>query len=170
MWERRVLRHAFSKVKALDKNYWVYTEVLNVNRLGRVRVVVSYDNPDLEGDPVILASSRAHWETKRVVQCYLLRFRVDNFYRDAKQNLGLGGCHLRTLKGAGSHWLLGFTGYSLLKLRICRSGLYRRIRSDQTIGAECRQAFMDLFGNLVQWVYGIADKLPVNKILDLILK
>ena len=65
MWEGRVPRHAFSKVKALDRNYWVYTEVLNVKRLGRVRVVVSYGNPDLEGDPVILASSRAHWEAKR---------------------------------------------------------------------------------------------------------
>lgn len=169
-WERRVPRHAFRKVEALDRSYWVYTRVLNVNRLGRVRVVASYDNPDLEGEPVILASNHTHWDEKRVVQCYLLRFRIDNFYKDAKQNLGLGGCHLRILKGAGSHWLLGFLGYSLLRLRVCRSRLFRRIESDQTIGAECRQAFMDLLGNLVQWVYRNACKLPVNQILDVILK
>ena len=40
MWERSVPRHSFRKVKALDRNYWVYTKVLTVNRLGRVRVVV----------------------------------------------------------------------------------------------------------------------------------
>jgi len=169
-WERRVPRHAFRKVEALDRSYWVYTEVLNVNRLGRLRVVASYDNPDLEGEPVILASSRTHWRAKSVVRCYGLRFRVDNFYRDAKQNLGLGGCHLRTLKGAGSHRLLGFTGYSLLKIRVCRSKLYRRLRSDQTIGAECRRAFMDLLQNLIQWVYVNANKLQVNQILDVILR
>lgn len=57
---------------------------------GRARVVISYDTPDLEGEPVILASNRTHWEERREAQCYLLRFRVDNFYRDVKQNLGLG--------------------------------------------------------------------------------
>ena len=170
MWEEKVPRGAFRKVKALDKCYWVYTRVMNVNKLGRVRVVISYDNPDLKGEPVILASSHTHWRAKSVVRCYLLRFRIDNFYKDAKQNLGLGGCHLRTLKGAGSHRLLGFTGYSLLKIRVCRSKLYRRIKSDQTIGAECRQAFMDLLQNLVQWVYSNANKLPVNQILDVILR
>jgi len=51
MWEGRVPRHAFSKVKALDKNYWVHMLVVTLNGLGRVRVVASYDNPDLEGDP-----------------------------------------------------------------------------------------------------------------------
>lgn len=170
MWEEKVPRGAFRKVKALDKFYWVYTRVLNVNRLGRVRIVVSYDNTELEGEPVILASSHTHWRAKSVVRCYGLRFRIENFYKDAKQNLGLGGCHLRTLKGAGSHRLLGFTGYSLLKIRVCRSKMYRRIKSDQTIGAECRQAFMDLLQNLVQWVYSNANKLPVNQILDVILR
>ena len=138
MWERRVPRRAFRMVEALNRSYWVYTKVLNVNKLGRVRGVASYDNSDLDGEPVILASSHTHWDEKRVVQCYLLRFRIDNFYKEAKQNLGLGGGHLRILKGAGSHRLLGFLGYSLLKIRICRSKLYRRIRSDQSIGAECR--------------------------------
>lgn len=52
-----------------------------------------------------------------------LRFRIDNFYKDAKQNLGLGGCQLRSLKGTRRHWQLGFTTYSLLKARICRSRL-----------------------------------------------
>jgi len=169
-WVRSVPRHAFRMIRVLERSYWVYTEVLNVNRLGRVRVVASHDNPELEGEPVILASSRTHWKAKSVVRCYLLRFRIDSFYKDAKQNLGLGGCHLRILKGAGGHRLLGFTGYSLLKLRVCRSKLYRRIRSDQTIGAECRRAFMDLLGNLIQWVYRNANKLPVNQILDVILR
>lgn len=91
-------------------------------------------------------------------------------FRRFKQNLGLGSCQLRSLKGTKKHWLLGSTAYSLLKLRICRSRLYRRLQSDRTVGAECRQAFKDLLQNLIQYVYKMADKLPVNKILDVILK
>ena len=82
----------------------------------------------------------------------------------------MGGCQPRSLKGTMRHWLLGNTAYSLLKLRICRSRLYRRLKSDRTIGAECRQAFMDLLGNLIQWVYRMADKQPVNQILEVILR
>ena len=163
-------REAFREVNVLDKSRWVYTRVLDVNKLGKVRVVICYDNPDLEGEPIYLVTSRLYWEERRVIQCYSLRFRIDSFYKDAKQNLGLGGCQLRSLKGTKKHWLLGITGYSLLKLRICRSRLYRRLQSDRTVGAECRQAFKDLLQNLIQYVYKMADKLPVNKILDVILK
>ena len=161
---------AFKKVEVLDKKFWAYTRVLDVNKLGWVRVVICYDNQDLEGDPVYLVTSRLYWEEKKVIQCYGLRFRIDSFYKDAKQNLGLGGCQLRSLKGTKRHWLLGNTAYSLLKLRICRSRLYRRVQTDKTIGAECRQAFMDLLQNLIRWVYKNADKQPVNQILDAILR
>jgi len=168
---RKILpREAFKWVRVLDKTYWVHTQVLDINKLGKVRVVICHDNKDLKGEPVYLATNRLYWEEVRVVQCYSLRFRIDTFYKDAKQNLGLGGCNLRSLRGTRRHWQLGFLGYSLLKARICRSRLYKRLESDQTIGAECRQAFKDLLQNLIQRVYKMADKMPVEKILDVILK
>ena len=167
---KTVPREAFKEVRALDKTYWVYTQVLDVNKLAKVRVVICYDNKDLKGEPVYLATNRLHWEETRVVQCYSLRFRIDTFYRDAKQNLSLGGCNLRSLKGTRRHWQLGFLGYSLLRARICRSRLYKRLESDKTVGAECRQAFRDLLQSLIQWVYRMAGKMPIEKILDVILR
>jgi len=163
-------RDAFKMVEVLDKRYWAYTRVLDVNKLGKARVVICYDNQDLEGDPVYLVTNRLYWEERKVIKCYSLRFRIDGFYKDAKQNLGLGGCQLRSLKGTRRHWLLGNTAYSLLKLRICRSRLYRRLKTDKTIGAECRQAFKDLLQNLIQWAYRMADKQPINQLLDIILR
>ena len=155
-------------MEVLDKRFWAYTRVLDVNKLGRAKVVICYDNPELEGDPTYLVTNRLYWEERKVIKCYSLRFRIDGFYKDAKQNLGLGGCQLRSLKGTRRHWLLGNTAYSLLKLRICRSRLYRRIRSDQTIGAECRQAFMEFLQNLIQCVYSNSDRLPLEKILNVL--
>lgn len=169
-WEKKIPRENFKKARILDKTYWVYAHVLDVNKLGKVRVVVCYDSQHLDGEPVYLATNRLYWEERRVIQCYSLRFRIDNFYKDAKQNLGLGGCQLRSLKGTRRHWQLGFLGYSLLKARICRSRLYKRLKSDTTVGAECRQAFKDLLQNLIRWVYKMADKMPFEKILDVILR
>jgi len=47
-----VPKKAFKEVRALDKTYWVYTQVLDVNKLGKVRVVICYDSKDLDGEPV----------------------------------------------------------------------------------------------------------------------
>ena len=163
-------REAFKEVGVLDKTYWAYTQALYVNKLGKVRGVICYDSKDLDGEPVYLATNRLYWEEVRVVQCYSLRFRIDTFYKDAKQNLGLGGCNLRSLKGTRRHWQLGFLGYSLLKARICQSRLYKRLESDRTVGAECRQAFKDLLQSLIQWVYNMADKMSAEKIMDVILR
>jgi hypothetical protein len=169
-FEATLARKVFREVKLLDKSHWVYSQVLDVNKLGKVRVVICYDDKDLRGEPVYLATNRLYWEEVRVVLCYSLRFRIDVFYKDAKQNLGLGGCNLRSLKGTRRHWQLGFLGYSLLKARICQSRLYRRLDSDRTVGAECRQAVKDLLQSLIQWIYSMADKIPVEKILDVILR
>ena len=169
-WAESLPGEAFKKVRALGRHYWVHTQVLEVNRLGRVRIVVCYDSPGLDGEPAYLATSRLHWEERRVVEAYGLRFRIDNFYKNAKQNLGLGGCNLRSLQGTGRHWQLGILEYSLLRARICRNRLYRRLQSDQTVGAECTRAFMNLLQNLIQWVYSNSDRLHLEKILDVILR
>lgn len=94
-----MLREAFKEIKVLGKSYWAFTKVLEVNRLGRVRIVVCYDNGDLKEEPVYLATNRLYWEERRVVLSYSLRFRIDPFYKDTKQNLGFRGCQLRSLKG-----------------------------------------------------------------------
>ena len=109
-----------------------------------MRVVICYDDQNQKGEPVFLATNRLYWEEVRVVLVYSLRFRMDAFYRDAKQKLGLGDCNLRSLKGTRRHRQLGFLEYSLLKARVCGSRLYKRWESDWTVGAECRQAFKNL--------------------------
>ena len=124
----------------------------------------------LDGELIFLATNRLYWEERRVALSYSLRFRIDTFYKDAKQNLGFGGCHLRSLKCTRGHRLLGTTAYSLLNARICRSRLYRRFQSDKTIKAECRQAFKDLIQNLGPMGLQILPAKFWSKILDMILR
>lgn len=169
-FEATIPRKAFREIEVRGKAYWVFTKTLHINKLGRARIVISYDNERLEGDPVYLATNRTNWEAKKVLICYLLRSSIDAFYRDAKQNLGFGKCQLRSIKGTRRHWSLGILAYTLLKLRICKSRLYRRIESDQTIGGQCRQAFKDMLGSIVMWVHkNILKGIPMNKILEVLL-
>ncbi|MGQ9721129.1 MAG: hypothetical protein ACUVXA_07385 [Candidatus Jordarchaeum sp.] len=65
-------RKDFREVEVLGKSYWVCIRTLEVNKLGQVRIVVCYDNKDLEGEPVYLATNRLHWDASRVVFCYSL--------------------------------------------------------------------------------------------------
>lgn len=167
---KTIPKKAYRRIEINGKVYFVFSKVLRVNKLDRVRVVISYED-DFKGDPVYLATNRKDWEAKRILGCYALRSRIDTFYRDAKQNLGLGACQLRSPEGTKKHWSLGFLGYSLLKLSICKSRLYKRVESDQTIGAKCRQAFKDVLTSLILWVHRKAlDNIPVNKLLEVLLK
>jgi hypothetical protein len=47
-------RESFREIMVRGKSYWVHTMILSVNKLGRVRVVVCYDNEELGGAPVYL--------------------------------------------------------------------------------------------------------------------
>ena len=59
-FEATLPRKAFRKVEVLDKSYWVYSQVSDVNKLGKVRAVICYDNQNLEGEPVFLATDRLY--------------------------------------------------------------------------------------------------------------
>ena len=59
--------------------------------------------------------------------------------------------------------------YSLLKARICGSKPYMMGQSDKTNSAECRQAFDYLYSRLSSNRSTPSNKIPVEKILDIIL-
>lgn len=82
-YKETIHREAFRKMEVMGSSFWAYTKVLDVNKLGRVRVVGCYHNVNLEGEPVFLTTSRLYREEKRIVECYSLRFRIDRFYKDA---------------------------------------------------------------------------------------
>src|SRR3972149_8251003 len=55
----------------------------------RVRVVFSYLDEKLTGEPKVLATNKLNWDVKTILETYLLRWKIDAFYGDAKQELGL---------------------------------------------------------------------------------
>lgn len=145
---------AFHEVNMGERSYWVFTKTIRLKKLGRKRIVISYDNEELKEDPIYLVTNRKDWEAKKILATYSRRQPIDAFYRDAKQHLGLEDCQLRNLKGIKRHWYLVFLAYSLLKLNVSKSRLSRFVESNlKTIGDVCRSTCNDLLESLVLWIY-----------------
>jgi hypothetical protein len=95
----------------------------------------------LTGEPKVLATNRLNWDIKTILETYLLRWKIDAFYRDAKQELGLEDCEVRKLQGLKRHWLMVFLADTLLQLNAKADVFVKCVKSDlKTVGSTCRYA------------------------------
>lgn len=74
-----------------------------------------------------IATNRCDWTPRTVLAGYMQRQRIENFFKDAKQHLGLGEYQLRKVQGIQRHWALVACAHNLLLL------LHRK-RSARSIG------------------------------------
>lgn len=136
------------------KCYWVFSKVVQVCSLAKLRLVISYNNPRLIGEPVVFVTNRQDWEPVKILSTYELRWSIDAFYRDAKQHLGLEAYQLRTDKGIKRHWYLVFLAYTVLMLNVQQSKLLRRLNANlSTIGQSSRALADEVTTSLILWIY-----------------
>lgn len=168
-WAKTIPREKFMPVKVHYKRekrtFYCYSKCLVLKNLGRVNVFVSYKKPDLSGDPVFLCTNRCDWGPAMIARTYAKRWRIDAFYRDAKQSLGLGDYELRKIKGVRRHITMVFIAHALLELG---TGLSKK-RHDgieavqagvclDTIGSKCRRAYTEVLTSFVDLVLKIGEK------------
>jgi hypothetical protein len=123
-----------------------------------VRVVFSYEDK-VEGEPKVLATNRLNWDAKTVVETYLLRWRIDAFYRDAKQALRLEASEVRNLGGSKRHWLMVFLADTLLQLNPKAQNLVERVRGGfETVGSTCRYVATEVLRSFISLVIRLAQK------------
>jgi SRSO17 transposase len=135
---------AYKKVRIEEKSYWCFTLTVRIPGLGKVRLVISYDNADLEGTYAVLVSNRTDGSAKKIVVTYLQRWPIETFYQDSKQQLGLDAYRMRTSEAIKKHGCLVFVAYSLLHLDCLpassvRGKTKRASRPIKTIGEAGRQ-------------------------------
>jgi hypothetical protein len=137
------------------KSYWVFTKVLHVKSLQRrVRIVASYDNAALRGEPKLLVTNRKDWEPTHILTSFLYRWPTETFNEDAKQHLGLEDYQLRKIVGIKRHWYLVFVAYTLLRLDAEQSRLLKAVTAGlETTGERCRAVAQEMVRTLVLWIY-----------------
>jgi len=176
--------------------FWCCAKNLKMRSLDgrRVRIVATYDNKELKGDPHFYCTNRLDWNVYRILSVYARRWRVDVFYRDAKQNLGLEDYEVRKIRGARRHISMVFTAHVLLVLGSAfvaaaseeeksvavpqSAKLAKDVRVakaeaclDQTIGSRRRTVYKEVLTNLLVFVLKLGEKMKdePGKIVQLLL-
>jgi len=142
---------AFREIRIRDDIYQVFSKAVDLKGVGLVRILISYDNKEFSGDPVYFATDQIRWEATRILKTYTKRSKIEAFFRDSKQNLGLEDYQLRNLWGIKRHWYLIFLAYSLLV-----SGLVgitqNPHKGHSTLGELIVGTGKKVFGDLVDWI------------------
>jgi len=145
---------AYQKVVVAEKEYWCFTLSLRVPGLGKVRLVISFENQELTGTYAVLVSNRTDWSAKKIIATYLQRWPIETFYQDGKGHLGLDEYRMRTAEAIHKHWCLVFVAYSLLHLDCLPPSPVEGkekvpTHPVKTIGEVCRQQTQALIESLI---------------------
>lgn len=146
---KQIPSNAFKMVVVNEKTYWTFSLTVRIPSLGKVRLVISYENGKLTDTYVVLVTNALDWEAKRIIATYLLRWPIETFYQDGKEQLGLDEYLMRNAKAIGKHWCLVFVAYSLLHLDCLPSPLAKEQLPTKSIGETCRQQVRALIELLV---------------------
>ena len=146
---KKIPAQAFKMVVVREKTYWTFSLTVRIPSLGKVRLVISYENANLTDTYVVLVTNALDWEAKRIIATYLLRWPIETFYQDGKEHLGLDEYLMRSAKAIGKHWCLVFVAYSMLHLDCLPSPLAEAHVPTKSIGETCRQQTQALIELLI---------------------
>lgn len=141
--------NAYRAVTVGERTYWTFTLTVRIPDLGKVRLVISFENADLTGTYAVLVSNRVDWTAYRILATYLQRWPIETFYQDGKEPLGFDEYRMRDAKAIQKHWCLVFVAYSLLHLDCLPASLRQSRLPIKTIGQACRQQAQALMEMLI---------------------
>jgi SRSO17 transposase len=138
-----------------DETYNIWTKTLPVSKLGEVRLVIAEkvtDDEDEENPVKYLATNKIDAPSAHVIRTYSYRWRIETFFEDSKQDLGLGDCEVRDDDGASRHWHLQMLTYSLLRLGPASSASDTLTSKASSLRAQFEHGLKETVYNLFSWV------------------
>jgi hypothetical protein len=154
---------AYRKVEVHQQSYWCFTFCARIPGLGKVRLVISFDNPEQTGTYAVLITNRTDWSAKQILAKYLQRWPIETFYRDGKQHLGLDEYRTRSFSAIEAHWCLVFVAYSILHLACLppsstKDKGNRPTAPSKTIGEVCRQQGQAVIEELILFAHDLLQQ------------
>ncbi|MCP4610929.1 MAG: transposase [Planctomycetes bacterium] len=150
---------AFKPVEVGDRTYYCFSKNVHIPSLGKVRLVISFDNPDLKDTCAVLVTNHLSWNAKKIIETYLLRWPIETFYQDTKQQLGLNQYRMRKAKAIQKHWCLVFVAYSFLHLHCLPVSPRHQVHKPlKTIGQIVRQQTRQLIETLLLHTHQLLDQ------------
>jgi len=138
-----------------EETYKIWTQKRPISKLGEVKLLIAEkvtDDED-EANPVkYLATNKIDAPSEHVIRTYSYRWRIETFFEDSKQDLGLGDCEVRDDEGASRHWHLQMLTYSLLRLGSESSASERLTSKASSLRAQLEHGLKEVVYNLFSWV------------------
>ena len=134
--------------------YHIWTQKREVSRLGEVKLLITMkesSNDEEELSVKYIVSNKIDAPASHLIALYAMRWRVETFFRDIKQDLGFGDCELRHAAGASRHWHLLMLAYSLLKLGAAHSALGTILEQATSLRNDIKRSFRESVENLLSW-------------------
>jgi hypothetical protein len=154
---------AYREVQGAQQRYWCFTWCVRVPGLGKVRLVIGFDNAQLQGTYAVLITNRTDWSAKQILSKYLQRWPIETFDRDGKQHLGLDQYRTRAFTAVEAHWCLVFVAYSILHLAYLPPSSTKgkgksTAKPAQTIRQVCRQQGQALIEELILFAHHLLEE------------
>jgi len=156
----RMKKKNFMQTEINGKKYWIFTKTLFMKCLDKkVRIIISRDE---EGRVVYLATNKGGNSTD-IVAAYTLRWKIETFYKDAKEHLGLEDCQVRDPSGTRKHFSMVFLSHTLLKLGVVEGTLSKAC---STVGKSIKSLLFSLLEKLVYETISKGEK--INEVLKVL--
>jgi hypothetical protein len=68
---------AYRSVTVREHTSWCFTLVVRIPSLGKVRIVVSFEQESLTGRSVVLVTNRLDWSVTKIISLYLQRWPTE---------------------------------------------------------------------------------------------
>jgi len=153
--------------------YWAFTKVLTFKSLRRrrIRMVASFDNPELKGEPRWLTTNRKDWKPTRILLTSSDRWPTATFNEDVKGHLGFEDDQRHKLRGIRRHWSLCLAVSSLLSDQGPPGRARHGVRAPfESTGQRCRAVAHEVLGHPVEWIaQRLEEGLPATTIVQTLL-
>jgi hypothetical protein len=148
--------------------YWCFGKNMMLKHWKKLRIVISYDNENLEGEPYFIISNKTNWvQAQKILQTYTMRDPIEHLIRDQKQELGFEDNQQRTEISVLKHWELTFAAHAFLELSF--EVTYPKgmpVPALETIGQKCRFFEMELLQSLISHIKALVlDKRDTEEVL-----
>ncbi len=150
----RINSQKLTKLLVEHKKYKVWTSEVKLNHLPFVKLLVSqeYSKKEKKWNKAHIISTDTNDSLEEVICTYKIRWCIETYHIDIKQNLGFAKVFLRKKEGIVRHSILVSIAYAVLSLVMFRSG------KSMTIG-NCCEYLKDKSGaRLIRGIVEIEDK------------
>jgi len=174
---RSLPKEAFTRTEVRTRHgerrtYWCFGKNMMLKHWKRLRVLISYDSEELDGEPYFIISNKTNWtQAQKLLQTYMMRDPIEHLIRDQKQELGFEDNQQRKEIAVLKHWELSFAAHAFLELGF-EIDYPEEMPAPklETIGQKCRYFEIELLQSFIRHIQALVlDSQGTKEVLNFLM-